>query len=228
MNISDLKRNDYLKFSEIVKEKMGNYEGKVAIIGVGYGGEEFFRKRLEEPFQEIGMDFHYHQIHQADTATYTGLRPSAIFSEINPSTEKAILVERTARSGDSLMSANLCLLREIYNKKLNLDDIYSLVAEDFADLGHFQLMGTNNYGKTGGRTIFKRKLKEMFPDQYGELESWERKDIFLKISNIPHVRFDKDYMVSEDRKLATKAAMYILMTGPNEKEERKNNEQQKR
>ncbi|NIO22589.1 MAG: hypothetical protein GTN38_00995 [Candidatus Aenigmarchaeota archaeon] len=222
-NVDDLSEGDYVRFSDVIKEKLGSYGGKIAILGVGSGGKDFFTDYLETPFEEVGIEYSFDEIQQS-TKDPDGYRNSAIFANIEPSTEKAILVERTARKGESLLSANIYLLKKISdsdNSELmkNLKEIYNLVAEDFVDLGHFQVIGTNNYGKKrGGRSIFMEILENTLPyHRYEGLESSEddkeKEDMFLKISNIPHLRFDKDYMVSENRRLATKAAMFYLASG---------------
>jgi len=209
--IDKMTERDYLRFSELIKERIGNYHGKIALVGVGYGGENFFEEKLARPFEEIGVDYSYCKIHQSDV-DHKGYRPSSIFTKIEPSIEKAILVERTARTGDSLLSAVVHFLKKIRDENLNLSDIYTLVAEDFVDLGHFQVTGTDKYGKRGGRYIFKKILKERLPEHYDELESSEGDD-FLKISNIPHLRFDLEYEISEGRRLAAKAAIVALTSG---------------
>ena len=208
--IDRMTERDYLRFSELMKERIGNYHGKIAILGVGYGGENFFEK-IARPFEDIGIDYSYYRIHQSDV-DHKGYRPSSIFMKMDPSIEKAILVERTARTGDSLLSAVVHFLKKIRDENLNLSDIYTLVAEDFVDLGHFQVIGTDKYGKRGGRYIFKKILKERLPEHYDELESSEGDD-FLKISNIPHLRFDLEYEISEGRRLAAKAAIVALTSG---------------
>jgi|GEM_PF-2081944 len=202
-------KEEYRSFSFKIKEKTGSGI-IIAVLGVGIGGEDFFEGYLKEAFDYAGIIHSYSKIRQSDDRDEEGYRHSWLKDDINPIIKKAFVVDRTVEKGKSLLSADVYLLNQILEGNLNLEEIYNFTATDYADLGHFQASGKNIYGKRDGRSIFIEILGEKFPDKYEELihennrlklEDKAFKDVFSRISDMPHMRLREEKEVkTEDRR----------------------------
>jgi len=208
VSYKDLSKEEYLLLSEEIKEEV--IKGvKTAVLVVGYGGEKFFNDYLEGHFEKVGIDFLPYTIFQSDKKDEEGYRKSWLTKEIPPYLKKALVVERTAETGGSLLSADIYLLEKIKEGKLNFEEIINLAAKDEADFAHIQVVGIDKYGEKDGRTIFVEALKEMFPKKYEELKSGEE-DIFSRISDMPHMRFRTDEReINKDRRQIIEALLTL-------------------